>query len=280
MSRQIVLVAAFFVIITSFGLAQESASTLESPEAGEVRTYDDIEFVWIPPGKFLMGSPPYESDRGSDEAPLHEVTLSKGFWLGKTEVTQAQWERVMGSNPSYFKGAEWPVERVSWVDATEFCVKLSQASGGKYTLPTEAQWEYAARAGSTMAYCYGSSVSPLKSYGWYNGNSGKQTHPVAQKLPNAWGLYDMHGNVQEWCQDWYAQDYYGASPAADPTGPASGAYRPSGSNLLDYPVSSSSRVLRGGSHRTHAKNLRSANRNNDAQEGHDNRNGLRVVRIP
>ena len=139
------------------------------------------------------------------------MTITKPFYLGKYEVTQEQWEAVMGSNPSHFKGPKNPVEQVSWDDCQQFLVKLNAKSGGqgsKFVLPTEAQWEYACRAGSTGKFCFGDDEKQLGEYAWYEANSGDKTHPVGEKKPNTFGLHDMHGNVWEWCQDWYGE--YGA----------------------------------------------------------------------
>ena len=175
-----------------------------------------MELVLIPAGEFLMGN-----DRGF--GPIHKVRITKPFYLGKYLVTQEQWQAVMGSNPSNFKGPKNPVERVSWDNCQEFIEKLNaNVAGGKgrFALPTEAQWEYACRAGSTTKYCFGDDDSQLGEYAWYGGNSGNQTHPGGEKRPNAWGLYDMHGNVYEWCQDWYVSNYYANSPTDDPTGPS------------------------------------------------------------
>jgi formylglycine-generating enzyme required for sulfatase activity len=182
-----------------------------------------MEFVLIQAGTFQMGS----NDGDSDERPVHEVRISKAFYLGKHEVTQGQWQAVMGNNPSNFKGdANRPVENVSWDDVQEFIRKLNAKEGGStYRLPTEAEWEYAARAGTTMAYSFGNDAEQLGKYAWYGANAGGTTHPVGQRESNARGLYDMHGNVWEWVQDWYGQDYYARSTAVDPTGPSSGSRR-------------------------------------------------------
>ena len=182
-----------------------------------------LRLIWIEPGTFAMGSP---SGGDDDERPDTQVTISRGFWLGRTEVTQAQWSSVMGSNPSKFQDADLPVEQVSWNDAMEFCRKLTERerAAGRisdelaYTLPTEAQWEYACRAGTTGDY-----AGNLDAMAWYSANSGNQAHPVGQKQANAWGLYDMHGNVWEWCLDWYGN--YPGGAVTDPSGVPSGSFR-------------------------------------------------------
>ncbi len=189
-----------------------------------------LELVLIPAGEFMMGSPDSDKDADADDKPQHRVWISKPFYLGKFLVTQEQWEAVMGNNPSHFKGPKNPVESVSWGDCQLFLDKLNgKVGGGKFQLPTEAQWEYACRAGSKTRYCFGDDETRSGDYAWYDKNSGDKTHPIGERKPNAWGLYDMYGNVCEWCQDWYGD--YKESPAADPTGPATG----------------SSRVIRGGS---------------------------------
>ena len=183
-----------------------------------------IDMIWIAPGHFSLGA----QSVNDDEQPLTEVTLTKGYWLGKTEVTQAQWEALMEGNPSNFKGPDRPVENVSWDDAMEYCRKLTERErsagrlpdGYEYTLPTEAQWEYACRAGTTGDY---SGTGNLDDMGWYMDNSESQTHPVGQKRPNTWGLYDMHGNVSEWCRDW--KGGYPGGTVTDPIGPPSGSDR-------------------------------------------------------
>jgi formylglycine-generating enzyme required for sulfatase activity len=182
-----------------------------------------LKMVLIRAGEFLMGSP--ESDKGAprEEKPQHRVRITKPFYLGTYPVTQEQWKALMGNNPSHFKGSKNPIENVSWDDCQEFLERLNRklsAGEGRYRLPTEAEWEYACRAGSTTRYCFGDDESGLDEYAWYDGNSGKTTHPVGEKKPNAWGLYDMHGNVREWCQDWYFWAYYAGSPMVDPMGPA------------------------------------------------------------
>jgi formylglycine-generating enzyme required for sulfatase activity len=164
-----------------------------------------------------------------DESPAHEVTLSTSFCLGRYEVTQEQYQQVTGTNPSYFKGRDLPVEGVSWDEAQEFCKKVSEKTGQSVRLPTEAEWEYACRAGTTTRFCSGDAAADLESVAWYGANSGDTTHSVGQKTPNAWGLYDMHGNAWEWCADWLGG--YEAGATTDPQGPSRGA----------------GRVLRGGS---------------------------------
>jgi formylglycine-generating enzyme required for sulfatase activity len=168
-----------------------------------------MEFVWIPPGEFVMGSPLREVGRYKDETQ-HKVVCTRGFWMGKYEVTQEQWKRMGGTNVSRFKGARLPVDLVSWDDCRALLMKLNQrqeirnqVQGKTIRLPTEAEWEYACRAGTQTRFCSGDTETDLDRVGWYEGNSEKTPHPVGQKAPNAWGLFDMHGNVSEWCLDSY-----------------------------------------------------------------------------
>jgi formylglycine-generating enzyme required for sulfatase activity len=186
-----------------------------------------MKLVLIPAGEFLMGSPATEEGRYSDEQQ-HRVRITKPYYLGATEVTQTQYEAVMRENLSDFKGPQRPVETVSWDDAASFCDRLSalqaeKVAGRTYRLPTEAEWEYASRAGSTARYAYGDDAAALGDHAWFVDNSSETTHPVGEKQPNAWGLYDMHGNVWEWCADWYGE--YTNSLVDDPTGPATGSER-------------------------------------------------------
>jgi formylglycine-generating enzyme required for sulfatase activity len=215
-----------------------------------------MTFVKIPAGTFMMGSPDSESGRDSNEGPQHQVTISKSFEMHTTEVTQSQWEAVMGSNPSSFKGPDLPVEMVSWDDAQEFITKLNAMGDGyRYRLPTEAEWEYAARAGTTGPY-----AGDLDAMAWYDKNSGGKTHPVATKAANARGLYDMHGNVWEWVQDWKGD--YSASAVTDPVGPSSG----------------SRRVHRGGSWNSKSQYCRSALRHYYSPDSRYFYLGLRLLR--
>ena len=198
--------------------------TTPKPSAPSVETFTaygvSFKMVRVEGGTFQMGS----NDGSSDEKPVHEVTLSS-FSIGATEVTQELWEAVMGSNSSNFKGSKRPVENVSWDDCQTFISKLNQLTGKKFRLPTEAEWEYAARGGNkSKGYTYSGS-NTLDDVAWHKGNSGSTTHDVATKSPNELGIYDMTGNVYEWCQDWYESSYYSSSPSSNPTGPSSGSYR-------------------------------------------------------
>ncbi|MDA3790869.1 MAG: formylglycine-generating enzyme family protein [Desulfobacula sp.] len=223
-----------------------------------------MEFKLINPGSFMMGSPRNEANRDDDEVQ-HKVTLTKSFYMQTTEVTQAQWYSVMGSNPSRFSncGGDCPVEEVSWDDVQQFIINLNEKENTqKYRLPTEAEWEYASRAGASTAYCYGDSPDQLVYYGWFGKNSGGKTHPVAQKKVNKWGLYDMHGNVYEWCLDWNGN--YPPGAEIDPKGPSS----------------EGTRVSRGGSWSSNARSCRSADRYGLTPDYRNYRLGFRLVLVP
>jgi formylglycine-generating enzyme required for sulfatase activity len=199
-----------------------------------------MEFTLIPAGEFNMGSE--ESD---DEKPVHKVKIKNPFYLGSYPVTQREWKAVVADNPSYFKGDDLPVEHVSWDDVQEFIKNLNEKEGTEnYRLPSEAEWEYAARAGTTTRYSFSDSESKLGDYAWYDDNSGDKTHPVGQKKPNSWGLYDVHGNVWEWVQDLWHDSYDGA--------PTDGSAWESGDGA--------DRVVRGGSWFDYAGRCRSASR--------------------
>jgi len=202
---------------------------------------DGLTYVWIPLGTFLMGCSPGDSECFDEEKPAHQVTISEGFWMGQTEVTLEAWQRVMGTNPSRFKGPKLPVESITWEEARSYCEKVGMR------LPTEAEWEYAARAGST-----GSRYGEIGQIAWYNSNSGGKTHEVGQKQANAWGLHDMLGNVWEWVEDWYAEQYPPGA-ATDPRGPSSGTLR----------------VLRGGSWGFNSRYTRASGRGGCVPVGRD-----------
>jgi formylglycine-generating enzyme required for sulfatase activity len=242
------------------------ASAARAPAAGANFSIPDLnlELIWVKPGSFTMGSPSDEPMRNKAEGPQTHVTFTKGFWLGKTEVTQGQYEALVGENPSGFKnvGKDGPVERVSWTDAMAFCKKLTEQersagrlpAGYEYTLPTEAQWEYAYRAGTMSEY-----PGDPNETAWHSTNSAETTHPVAQKKPNAWGFYDMAGNVLEWTYDWYGE--YPGGSVTDPKGPFRGYYR----------------TGRGGSWRTEARVGRSAARSGGSEARVDYTIGFRVA---
>ena len=249
---------------------------LTSPSTGMV-------LVRIEPGEFLMGSPDSDKDAEDDEKPRHRVRITRSFYLGKYEVTKAEYEAMMGDNPSYFKGSpKSPVESVSWLNAARFCNQLSEREGLKpmyeisgttiqvpdwngtgYRLPTEAEWEYACRAGTATRYSFGDDEARLGEFAWFGSDAGVRTHEVGQKRPNAFGLYDMHGNVLEWCWDWYAADYYKEPPVDDPRGPSRAELR----------------VIRGGGWGNEPRYVRSADRDRDAPGFRDFYLGFRVARV-
>ena len=267
----VVLVAVSSVAVATAAGPKEADSKAKSPP--KELTVDlgkgiKLELVLIPAGEFLMGSPESDKDAYPSEKPQHRVRITRPFYMGEYLVTQEQWETVMGNNPSYFKGPKNPVETVSWDDCQTFLGKLNARSavkGGKFVLPTEAQWEYACRAGSTTRFCFGDDEAGLGEYAWYGGRLvGGQTHPVGEKKPNAWGLFDIHGNVWECCQDRYAEGYYKESPVDDPAGPTEG----------------SRRVGRGGGWVIPAAQCRSADRDGIEPGDRSHDMGFRVSLVP
>lgn len=221
--------------------------------AGEITTVDyngvQFSFRWCPAGSFVMGSPESEKERENNEKQ-HKVTLTKGFWMMETEVTQKQWMTVMKKNPSHHIGDDYPVEQVTWEECQEFCRRIG------LELPTEAQWEYACRAGSTGMY-----AGKLEDIAWYESNSDKETHPVGAKKPNKWGIYDMHGLLWEWCADWYGE--YPTGSVTDPTGPSTGSHR----------------VRRGGGVGSKAESCRSAMRRGEKPDDGRYFVGFRCVKV-
>ena len=248
------------------------ATSSEGTVYGETRTFKpnfpltvngvSFEMVYVEGGSFDMGA---TSEQGSDawdsEYPVHSVTLS-GYYIGKCEVTQELWEAVMGSNPSYFKGAQNPVEQVSWNGCQEFISRLNSLTGRTFRLPTEAEWEYAARGGNQSLHYKYSGSDNIGNVAWCNGNSGSSTHAVGTKSPNELGIYDMSGNVWEWCSDWYGG--YSAGAQTNPQGPSSGSYR----------------VLRGGSWNGSARSCRVSYRGSTDPGNSNSLYGLRLVLVP
>jgi len=241
---------------------------VDQPVGDPIENSIGMVLVAIPAGEFMMGSPETEIGRVGNET-RHRVTLTKSFHLGRTEVTQGQWKAVMGTTPwnDYVRrkeGDDYPATRVNWEDAVEFCEKLSEKEGVEYRLPTDAEWEYACRAGTTTVYSFGDDESQFGEYAWFDKNAGdadeKYAHIVGQKKPNAWGLYDMHGNVFEWCQDNYGE--YPSGDVTDPVGPASGSFR----------------VFRGGCWYNSARGCRSAYRFWSSPSDRSHGLGFRVLR--
>ncbi|HNR32840.1 MAG TPA: formylglycine-generating enzyme family protein [Candidatus Hydrogenedentes bacterium] len=236
-----------------------------------------MAFVWIPPGEFMMGSAMSPEDvyatYGGDsplifenEHPRHRVVITRGFWLGRYEVTQAEWTRHMPDNPSTHRGDDLPVESISWDDCQSFIAALNALGEGAFRLPTEAEWEYACRAGAETEFFFGDDAALLDDYGWHVFSSGMPfpptTQPVGRKLPSPWNLYDIHGNVWEFCQDRYGADYYAASPEIDPQGPEAGSLR----------------ALRGGTMMRTAVRCRAAFRSRNAPSFVTADQGVRICR--
>ena len=259
--------------------SQETAS--ESLLIGKPFTNSiGMKLVYIPPGEFMMGSrdsaaevarkgASNEPELFTNEHPQHRVKITNGFFMGSTEVTQAQYREIIGQNPSRFEQEDNPVELVSWNDAVKFCKRLSEKEGRTYRLPTEAEWEYACRAATTTPFYTGETINTTRAnyagkYAYGNGTKGvdrKKPISVGSFPPNAFGLHDMHGNVWAWCQDWYGKDYYSTSPAADPQGPSTGVFR----------------VFRGGSWAFNPGGCRSAYRRWGTPEYRSSDSGFRIL---
>jgi formylglycine-generating enzyme required for sulfatase activity len=244
LASKFVLSAAAMIGLVAWVFSGRPASlaAITAPPPGRFENTVGMTFVQIPAGQFVMGSPENEDGRDTDETQ-HSVTISKNYYMSAVPVTQAQWVVVMNGDPSRFLGDLLPVEQVTWFEAVDFCRKLSAMEGKHYRLPTEAEWEYACRAETTSQYNTGDGTAAMAVAGWYMDNADGRTHPVGEKNANSWGLFDMHGNVWQWCSDVY--DDYPDGAATDPTGPASGKRR----------------VCRGGSWNTGASECRSAARN-------------------
>jgi len=247
-----ILLCGLLLLGVQGGMAQAQGRTFKNSIG--------MEFVLIPAGRFTS-TWKAKNDFGEETQQQRVVTISKPFYLGKYEVTQEQWVAVMGegSNRSRFKGRTNPVERVSWDDAQEFIKKLNEEEGGnKYRLPTEGEWEHAARAGSDTEWFFGNDRKALEQYAWFEGNSRKSTHPVGQKNPNPWGLYDIYGNVQEWVEDWWAE--FKAETVTDPKGSVENFYR--------------LRVHRGGGFDSYAGGCRSADRGHSSPGSKSGNRGM------
>jgi len=274
MLKQVILNTAITILPCVLAAAQQVEA-----QSHQYRNELGMEFVLIPAGSFAMGSPKDLSEARNDERPQHKVTISKPFYIGKFEVTQAQWEAVMGANPydtprsNPFYGLPGMAKRlrrpdnpatVSWEDVQEFIERLNNLEGNPvYRLPTEAEWEYAARAGTSSAYSFGDREEELGRYAWYGeGFTSGSTHPIGKKEPNGWGLHDVHGNAWEWVHDWYGENYYESSPSSDPQGPGTGEKR----------------VVRGGSWHHTADSWRSAFRKSYPPDYRGISIGFRLVR--
>ena len=252
----------------------QSRARITAAETGQVVTIMlpgdvPLEMVLIPAGQFTMGSPYDQVYLAPNEAPQHTVTIAQPFYMGKFEVTQAQWWAIMGTSPSYFAGANRPVEQVSWETCQTFITKLNLLGKGAFRMPSEAEWEYACRAGSTTRWFFGNTPECSGDYAWFYDNSdadgtGRGTQAVGLKLPNTFGLYDMTGNLWEWCQDWYHDTYEGA---------------PSDGSSWDIPVTPW-KVIRGGAWDNDPNSCRSATRPYEATSSSFKNKGLRLVRTP
>lgn len=265
----------FVAIIAASAMMTTGVITAGNEQKEWTEPLTGMQFVWIPGGCFLMGSPEDEPGRGGHgegEGPLHEVCL-EGFWMGKYEVTQGQWQQIMGENPSYHTAekvgmdtANHPVEMISWDAVQEFILKLNEKAGTNvFRLSSEAEWEYASRAGTQTAYSFGDDVTTLREYAWFGENSGGKSHPVGQLKPNAYGLYDMHGNVYEWTADPWHSNYDGA---------------PSGGRVWETERESSVRMIRSSSWKHPRGEQRCAYRRATSQSSYHQTIGFRLLREP
>jgi formylglycine-generating enzyme required for sulfatase activity len=292
--KSVVFILLAFVLVMGgvlfFRSRASRASASRQHKVVEIGKGVLLNLIWVEPGEFVMGT----RFGNPNESPPHPVRFSRGFWMGKFEVTQAQWQAVMGGSPSQFRGPQFPVDHVSWNDSQLFLDALNKiVPGGGFRLPTEAEWEYACRAGSDSRFECGENDRDLGRGAWFRDNSGAHkplgwinhalhvnsilttlgvpwrmptwgTSPVGTKPSNAWGFHDLHGSMWEWCQDWYGDSYYKESPPVDPTGPASGKFR----------------VLRGGSWFSIGLDCRSCNRSRYEPTERSEVTGFRVVYVP
>ncbi len=262
------LLLVFFLFFSGVAIAE--AKDKKGKKTGRTKTVTNrlgMQFVLIHPGKFIMGDAPRSEcetcSAAADETPRHPVSITKPYYIGKYEVTQAQWLKLMKHNPSRFKGKNRPVEYVSWNNVQLFILALNRREKtDSYRLPTEAEWEFAARGGTTTSYPFGDDPRKLGKYAWYSVNAGAKTHPVGKRKPNTRGLYDMFGNVFEWCDDWYARDYYSKWVDKDPKGPREGSVK----------------VRRGGFWGSHARFCRSSARSWFSPDNRSSNIGFRLVK--
>ncbi len=263
-SHAVLLFVLSVLVLSVAAFGEPAKNATSSAESRYIDPATGMEFVLVKGGCFDMGDG--FGDGYSDELPVHRACVND-FFIARTVVTQDQWKAIMGTNPSSFPGCggNCPVEKVSWNDSQRFIYELNKRSNRKFRIPTEAEWEFAARSGGKKEKWAGtSSEQELKDYAWYAANAGKQTHPVAAKKPNGLGLYDMTGNVWQWVADWYDGSYYKASPQDNPQGPPSDIHR----------------VLRGGSWSSGPKDIRTSDRYNHGPDRRDNDMGFRLVLMP
>ncbi len=264
------IAAVAFTIVLAVRAPVIAPAPRQSPGPSSYTNTIGMKLALIPEGEFMMGSPADEKNRLMCEGPQHRVRITRPFYLCTTEVTQGQWETVMGTRPWHGdkdvkEGSDYPATHVGWEDAVDFCKKLSSKEGKTYRLPSEAEWEYACRSGTTTAYSFGDEAEGLGDYAWYRGNAAavgeNYAHRVGKKKPNGFGLYDMHGNVWEWCSDCYSEEYYESSPSSDPTGLNDGWRR----------------VVRGGGRGFTAGICRSAFRAGDSPDAESDLLGFRIA---